>query len=330
MQYRKLGTTDIEVSTIAFGCWAIIGGFTWGDQDRRDSLAALRMAYDCGVTLFDTAEGYGEGASEELLAEALSDVRDKIVIATKVSPKHFQADSLREACERSLNNLGTDRIDLYQLHWPNWDIPVAETLGLLEQLKQEGKIRAYGLSNFGPLDLKEVTRSEFTVASNQLAYNLLFRAIEYDILPLCRKNNIGVLCYSPLMQGLLTGKFESPDDVPDDRARTRHYFSDRPHARHGGAGAETETFAGVRRIREIAEALGESMTRISLAWLLAQRGVTSVIAGARNAEQARTNILAANLSLDTETVEALAIATQDVKQALGRNADMWQGASRIR
>jgi len=330
MQYRKLGTTDIEVSAVAFGCWAIVGGFNWGDQDERDSLAALRAAHEAGITLFDTAEGYGDGYSEQLLGKALGAVRDEIVIASKVSPSHYAPDALRAACERSLRNLGTDRIDLYQLHWPNWEIPFAETLGLLEELKAAGKIRACGVSNFGPRDLADALATGRPIASNQLAYSLLFRAIEFEILPLCVREGLSVLCYSPMLQGLLTGKFARADEVPVDRARTRHFASSRRDARHTEPGAEAETFAAIAAIREIAEGLGEPMADVALAWLLAQEGVGAVLAGGRNAAQARANARAGDLVLPRDVLKRLAAVTDPLKARLGSNADMWQTDPRMR
>jgi myo-inositol catabolism protein IolS len=330
MQYRKLGRTSIDVSAVCFGCWGIVGGFNWGPQDEQDSMAALRTAYEQGVTFYDTAEGYGNGASEQLLARGLGHVRQHIVVATKVSPNHFVEQEMRAACERSLQNLGTDYVDLYQLHWPNHEIPVAETLGVLEKLKAEGKIRAYGVSNYGVQDLGEVVGTEHHVSSNQLAYSLLFRAIENEILPLCHENQVSVLTYSSLMQGLLSGKYASADDVQPDRARTRHYSSARPHARHGEPGAEAETFAAVADVRKIAAEINQPMADVALAWLIAQPGVTSVIAGARNAEQARGIAAAANLALSQDVVARLTQATEVLKQKLGPNPDMWQGQSRMR
>jgi len=330
MQYRFLGNTDIEVSAVAFGCWAIVGGFNWGEQDERDSLAALRAAHDEGVTFFDTAEMYGDGYSEQLVGKALGDVRDQIVIASKVSPANFAPDDLRTACERSLRNLGTDYLDLYQLHWPNRDIPVAETLGVMAELKAEGKIRSIGVSNFGPADLAEAVAAGVPLVTDQLAYSLLFRAIEFDILPVCEEHSIGVLCYSPMLQGLLTGKFATADNVPDDRARTRHFSTDRPDARHGEAGAEVEMFAAIAQVRRAAELVGAPMANVALAWLLAQEGVTAVLAGGRNADQARANVAAADVDLSPDILADLAAATDPLKQALGPNADMWQSESRIR
>ncbi len=330
MKYRKLARTEMKVSAVCFGCWGIIGGFNWGPQDERDSVDALHVAYDTGITFYDTAEGYGNGQSEQLLARGLGHVRDAIVIATKVSPNHFAPDELRAACERSLRNLNTDRIDLYQLHWPNHETPIDETLGALDALKAEGKIRAYGVSNFGVRDLGEAAAAGKAISSNQLAYSLLFRALEYEILPLCLEHDVSVLTYSSLMQGLLAGKYATADDVQPDRARTRHYSSARPFARHGEAGVEAETFAAVAAIRQIAGELGQPMADIGLAWLIAQPGVTSVIAGARDAAQARGIARAVDLTLSAETLARLSQVTDALKQKLGSNPDMWQGVSRMR
>jgi myo-inositol catabolism protein IolS len=330
MEYRKLAKTDIEVSTIAFGCWAIVGGFNWGEQDERDSHEALVAAYESGVNFFDTAEAYGNGKSEQMIAAALGSVREGIIIATKVSPQNFAPADLRAACERSLQNLQTDYIDLYQLHWPNHEIPVAETLGVMEELKTEGKIRAYGVSNFGPRDLAEVLIEDFAVSSDQVAYNLLFRAVEWDIQPACVGNDVSILPYSPLMQGLLTGKFQSADEVPVDRARTRHFRGDRPAAKHGESGHEEETFAAIARIAAIAREVDMEMADLSLGWLLAQPGVTSVLVGARNAEQARRNVQAAGVAVSPGIVQKLNAATDHLKTLLGPAADMWQNPPRIR
>lgn len=330
MRYRTLSHTDIRVSTICFGCWGIIGGFNWGPQDESDSLKALQTAFDSGINFYDTAEAYGDGQSEQLLSRALSRVRDQIVIATKVSPTHFQPAELRAACVRSLRNLNTDRIDLYQLHWPNHDIPVAETLQVLDSLKAEGKIRAYGVSNFGVQDLGEVNASSCRISSNQLSYNLLFRAIEFEVLPLCMRSDVSVLTYSSLMQGLLSGKYASADEVQPDRARTRHYARTRPFARHNGDGAEDETFKAIADIRRIAAELNIPMADMSLAWAIAQPGVISVIAGARNSEQSLSIARAATMELPHGVLARLDQATRLLKDKLGSNPDMWQTTSRMR
>lgn len=325
MKYRKLGESSLVVSNMAFGCWAIVGGFNWGPQDKKDSLNALNTAFDLGITLFDTAEGYGDGKSERMIAEALSSKRDQIVIASKVLPNHYAPAELVMACERSLKNLQTDRIDLYQLHWPNPEIPIAETLGIMERLKEQGKIREYGVSNFGVKNLEGCFEAGYQIVSDQLAYNLLFRAIEYRIKPFCIEHHIGVLCYSPLLQGLLTGKFASAADVPDDRARTRHFPGDRSQARHGEAGCETESFQTIAALRNISEEFGRPMAEISLAWLLNQPGVSSVLMSGRNASQVKQNLQAAELNLSPDVILKLNRATETLKQKLGENADLWQG-----
>ena len=163
-----------------------------------------------------------------------------------------------------------------------------------------------------------------------MAYSLVFRAIEFDILPCCVERNVSVLCYSPIAQGLLAGKWATADDVPQQRARTRHFGGRREGCRHGGPGCEEETFAAVAAVREIAEELGESMVDVSLAWLAAQRGVGSVLIGGRNAAQATANAAAGDLVLPDDILERLAAATAPLKKALGPNADPWEAESRIR
>ncbi len=331
MNFRELGQTGIQVSTISMGCWAIVGGLNWGHQDKQDSLAALKTAYDAGITFFDTAEMYGDGYSEQLIAEALSGVRDKIVIASKVSPQNFAPADLREACERSLNNLQTDYLDLYQLHWPNRSIPLDDSVSELIKLKEEGKIRSFGVSNFGREDLSNSLNANYEITSNQLAYSMLFRAIEYDIAPICVDHNISILCYSPLLHGLLTGKFRSINEIPEDRARTRHFNSFVwPQARHGEEGVEAEMMTVIEGLRKISIEQGHSMANIALAWLLNQKGVTSVIMGGRNADQVRRNAAAGETALSPDVLAALNELSRPLKEKMGANADMWQAESRIR
>jgi myo-inositol catabolism protein IolS len=156
------------------------------------------------------------------------------------------------------------------------------------------------------------------------------RAIEHDILPKCIEHDIGVLCYSPLQHGLLTGKFRTADDVPEGRARSRHFSCDRQLTRHGEPGCEQETFAAIDRLREISEGLGRTPSDVAMAWLLAQPGVSSVIVGIRSPEQAQANAATADLQLDEATLVALSEASEPVKQALGRNPDMWEGEEKSR
>jgi len=328
MKYRKLGRTDLEVSTVCMGCWSIIGDDTWGPQDEADSLAAIEAALDVGVTFFDTAEGYGRGQSEELLGRTLGGRRRDVIIASKVSARTYDAATVREHCERSLKRLGTDVIDLYQIHWPRKDMDMGDALAAMQALVDAGKVRAVGVSNFGRSFLTEAVAID-GVASNQLCYSLLWRAIEHEVQPICAANDVSIICYSPLSQGLLTGKFASADDVPEGRARTRLFSRDRPQSRHDEPGCEEAVFEAIDKVRTICDDLGESMGRVALAWLLAQDAVTAVIAGARNAEQARQNAEASELALTDDVVRALAAATEPVKKYVGINADMWQSETRM-
>ena len=329
MEYRQLGRTDIRVSRVAMGCWQIVGSKIWGKQDEADSTAAVNTALELGVNLFDTAQGYGSGESEAMLGRALGSRRDQAIIATKVSPSNLEPDKLVAACEASLERLGTDYIDLYQIHWPNWEVPLDDTLGAMKRLQEQGKIHLIGVSNFGPQDLSAALEHA-DIVSDQLAYSLLARMIEYEIQPLCVERGVSILPYSPLMQGLLTGKYRSPDEVPDGRARSRHFSDDRPQARHGQEGCEQETFQAIERVQQIAKGLGKPMGAVALAWCLHQPAVASVIAGARNADHVRDNVAAAEVELDQPTLEALDEATRPVKEKLGPSADMWAAEPRLR
>lgn len=329
MKYQKLGKAQINVSKVCMGCWALSGDKFWGPQRESDSIRTLHTAMDVGINFFDTAESYGDGYSEEILGKAFYGQREKIVIATKVSPEHLSRQKIIKACEASLRRLKTDYIDVYYIHFPNPEVPTSETLEALKKLQDEGKIQAISVSNFGRKDLQELpTRSRVEV--DQLPYNLLWRAIEYEILPFCVQSNIEITCYSPLSQGLLTGKFRSPDEVPVGRARTRHFSGKRPMARHGEEGAESETFATMKDIQHIAEEINIPMAKIALAWLLTQEGVISVIVGARKPEQVFENARAADLELPPDVIAKLTKATEKLKQKLGPNPDIWQSESRIR
>ena len=326
MEYRRLGRSELKVSIISMGCWAIGDNPFWGHQEEDDAVDAINAALDGGVNFFDTAELYG---SEELLGRALDGKRKEVIIATKVPPDRLKPKDLRLACEESLRRLKTDYIDVYYIHWPNWEIRLEDTISTMEALKREGKIRLIGCSNFGRRDLEDF--SELSgVEVNQLPYSLIWRAIEYEIQPFCVKNNIAMTCYSPLAQGLLTGKFRSADDVPEGRARTRHFSSTRPGVRHRESGAEKETFEAIERIRRICQDIDTPMSEIALAWLLSRPGVTSVIAGARNRKQMESNIKAVDMELSRDTIELLTSAAQGLKHRLGKNPDLWESDSRIR
>jgi myo-inositol catabolism protein IolS len=329
MKDQKLGKTDLSVSIVAMGCWALAGDATWGPQEEAASIATVHAALDAGVNFFDTAEGYGGGSSEAVLGRALVRRRHEAVIATKVSRSNQSPEEVLRACEHSLRRLRTDYIDLYQIHWPSRSVPLAETVGALERLREQGKVRAIGVCNFGVRDLSDLMAIGWA-ETNQLPYSLLWRAIEYEIRQKCMDEGIGILCYSSLAQGLLTGKFSSADKVPEGRARIRLFSGDRPEARHGEAGCETEVFAAIEQIRHVCAEIGQPMAQVAVAWLLHQPGVTSVIAGARRPDQIQETARAVELTLAAETIGDLDEATEDVKRCVGSNPDMWQSQSRFR
>jgi myo-inositol catabolism protein IolS len=324
MRYRKLGSSGLTVSLLSFGAWPIGDPTYWGAEAQADCEAAVRAAIDAGITLFDTAELYGGGHSEEVLGRALGRQREQVLIASKVLPAHCAPAELRRACEASLRRLGTDRIDLYQIHWPFRHVPFAAAQEAMQRLREEGKIRAIGVSNFGPKDLDVWMRAGGCV-SNQLGYNLVFRAIEYEIIPACLRHAVGILAYMPLLQGILTYRWQRAEDVPPPRRRTRHFSSERPGTGHGEPGCETLLFETLARLNEAAAELGQPLVNVALAWLIAQPGVSSVIIGARNAAQLRGNVSAADLVLGEETLRRLDEISRPLKDHLGPNADMWLG-----
>ncbi len=329
MDYQPLGHSNLRVSTFALGCWPFAGGSVWGAQDDNDSIATVHAALDAGINFFDTAEGYEAGQSERVLGRGLLGRRDEAIIATKVSAANLRHADVIAACEQSLRNLQTDVIDLYQIHWPNWEVPLEETVDALERLRQAGKIRHIGVSNFGVRDLSDMlTVSE--CVSNQIPLSLLWRVIERAIQPLCVANDVSIICYSPLAQGLLTGRYATADDVPDGLARIRLYAGTRPMARHGEPGCEEEVFAAVTEVRRIADGLGWSMAEVSLAWVRQQPGVASILIGARNPDELQWDLPALGRVLPADALAALDVATAAVKAALGDNPDPWVIPSRVR
>jgi len=328
MKYRRLGRSDLEVSTVCMGCWTLIGDATWGPQDEADSRAAVEAALEAGVNFFDTAELYGGGESEVVLGKALGRRRDKVIVASKVASGNLAPDDLKAACEASLRRLGRDYLDLYQVHWPSPDRPIEETLAALDDLRREGKVRVIGVSNFGASYLRELL-AVGRVESNQVCYSLLWRPVERDIQPICVAQDISILCYSPLCQGLLTGKFASADEVPEGRARTRLFSKDRPQSRHHEPGCEAAMFEALAVIRAICDEAGVAMNVASLAWLLAQPGVVSVVTGMRDAAQAAANARAGDVELAPEVVARLRDATEPIQRYAGANADLWQSDSRM-
>jgi myo-inositol catabolism protein IolS len=331
MKFNTRPETDLSVSQLCFGCWGVASDFHWGDRIEDESVQAMLAAVDAGVNFFDTAPVYGDGASETLLGRVLADnnLRAKTVIASKVRPDRMKPEDIQTGCEESLKRLQTDYLDLYQTHWSNREIPLADTWTAMLKLQEQGKVRHIGVSNMGGADMAAVSPLK-TPVTNQLPYNLLWRMIEATILPQCVQDDIGVLVYSPLMHGMLADKYQKAADVPDGRARSRHFRTERELARHGEPGCEAETFAALDGLRTIAAETNRSMADLALTWTIQQPGIISVIAGARNAEQLRENVRCLEHPLDQGIIDQMNSATEELKTALGPNPDMWDGGDNSR
>jgi aryl-alcohol dehydrogenase-like predicted oxidoreductase len=298
METTRLGITDLQVSPIAFGTWQL--GGDWGDFDEREAIAAIRHARELGINLFDTAQAYGFGASERLLGRALGDEldrhRDEVVIATKgglrMTPDGMTRDSsarwLRSGVEQSLRALGVDHIDLYQVHWPDPDVPFAETAGALQQLVDEGKIRHVGVSNYTVPQMASFARTR-PVETLQPAYHLFRRAIEDRVVPYVLEHDIGMLVYGPLAHGLLAGTMdEHTTFASGDWRRGSPLFQGETFRRNLETVRELERFA-----RERDNTIGQ----LAIAWTLANRAVDVAIVGARRATHIEESVAAADFEL---------------------------------
>jgi aryl-alcohol dehydrogenase-like predicted oxidoreductase len=307
----RLGMTDLEVSPIAFGTWQL--GGEWGSFDRDDAVAAIRQARDLGVNLFDTAHGYGFGASERVLGDALredlANRRDEVLLATKgglrMTDDGLVRDSssgwIRNGVDTSLEALGVEYIDLFQVHWPDPDVPFAETAGTLRELVGEGKIRHIGVSNFDAAQMAEFAETR-PVETLQPPYDLFRRSIEDEILPFCREQDIGVLVYGALAHGLLTGSMdENTTFAPDDWRSGAPFFKGDDFRRNIAVARELQRFAE--------DQLGVSVSRLAIAWTLANPAVEVTIVGARHPDHIEDSVAAADLELsegDLEEIDRIA------------------------
>ena len=317
METRSLGLSDVKITPILMGTWQA-GKRMWVGIEDQESIKAIRAAFEAGITTVDTAEVYGEGHSEQIVAKALSDVRNQVTYASKVFANHLKYDQVIEACDRSLKNLNTDRLDLYQIHWPSGafnseKVPIEETMSALNHLKEQGKIRAIGVSNFSRAQLEEAAQYG-RIDSLQPPYSLFWRQVESDAMPYCVEHNISILAYSSLAQGLLTGKF-GPDhqfESGDHRAKNK-LFQGENYQRAQKA---------LDQLRPIAERHDCTLAQLALAWLIAQPQANA-IAGARNSEQASANAKAADVNLSKDELIEIDQIGQQVTEHLDDNPVMW-------
>ena len=310
MQTRKLGNSDLNITRVGFGAWAIGGGgweFGWGNQEDNDSIAAIKRALELGVNWIDTAAVYGTGHSEEVVAEALKEwtgVRPYIFTkCSMVWDEHrkvrneYSVHSIRRECEASLRRLQVSVIDLYQMHWPPADngAGLEEAWQTMATLQKEGKVRWIGVSNFNVEQLKRAEKIA-PVTSLQPPYSLIRRQIEAEILPYCQDRGIGVISYSPMASGLLTGAMtrERAAALPANDFRSRGAEFREPRL--------SKNIELVERLRQVGQRLGRSPGEIAIAWVLRNPAITGVIVGARNAKQVEGVVGAADVTLSKQDI----------------------------
>ena len=321
MEYLKLRGTDMEISRLSLGAWAFSGAKVWGDFDEQTAIHTMHAALDQGVNLIDTAEKYGDGRSEEMVGKAIHDRRDKAIVATKIYKDYLHYDDVIAHCDASLKRMNTDYIDIYQIHWPSTEIPVEETFRALEDLKKAGKIRAIGVCNHGLTMLDKV--KDYPVMTNQMPYSLLWRIGEKEISPKMEETGIALWCYSPLAQGLLTGKFKTIDDVPMGRRETRFYSGKWQQGRHDDTGFEEIIFPFLDWLRGVCDETGYTMSTLAFAFLKS-RNVGSILQGARNEQQLSQNIQAFETPVSPDVVELITKESEKLKAQMGTNPDMWE------
>lgn len=322
MEYRKLGNSDLQVSAITFGAWAA-GGWMWGSTDRQEAVEAIKASYDVGVTSIDTAPIYGQGTSEEIVGEAIKGIpRDRVQILTKFGMrwdlnsakgdfamhtkdnsgkaldvyKYSSKESVIYECEQSLKRLGTDYIDLYQIHWPDSTTPISETFEAVSRLIEQGKVRYAGVCNYSSMQMAE---AELTVplVSNQVPFSMVNRGIEKETVPYCIEHHKSILAYSPLQRGLLTGKIYPGYTFQegDHRASLPHFQPD----------FIEKTNVLLDKIKPIAVDKNASLGQLVLQWTIKRAGITVALAGARNAQQAIQNAESIDIRLTLEELEAI-------------------------
>ena len=331
MKYVKLGKTDMNVSVLSLGCWAFAGDYFWGEQDDKDSKETVDAAIDLGINFLDTAAAYGMGKSEEVLGECLKGKRDKVILATKQAGPNLEPAKLIESVDKSLSNMKTDYIDLFYIHWPNMKVPFGDTMEGIARLKKDGKIRAAGISNFGlqQMDMLEKTGMLDLIEVHQLPYNLFWRAIEFGLQDKCIEKGLGLICYSSLAQGLLSGRYNSAADVPDHLKVTR-FYKDPEEKNHKGPGCEEEVFEALAELKALCKDANVLLPNACLAWLFKQKGVTAILSGPRKVTELMENYKSMETEISDEFAAKMTAISEKVKAKIGSNTDMWMHGDRAR
>lgn len=322
MEKRVLGGSDMRFTRVGLGTWAIGGGdnpYGWGPQDDMDSAATIRRAIDLGINWIDSAAGYGHGHAEEVIGEAIQGRRESVHIATKCGILwkedgsdiygHLKEDSIKGEVEGALRRLRVEVIDLYQIHWPLPDEDIEEGWSAIADLIQAGKVRYGGVSNFTVEQLKRI-QPIYPVTSVQPPYSMLERDVEEELLPYCAEQEIGVIVYSPMQAGLLTGKFtkERADNLPDDDWRKGDAHFQEPEL--------SVNLELVDRLKPIAERSGHSVAQLAVAWTLRRPEVTAAIVGARRPEQIEETVAAGEWVLSEEDISEIEALLREREEKL--------------
>ncbi|MDN5311345.1 MAG: hypothetical protein PWQ68_318 [Thermoanaerobacteraceae bacterium] len=317
MLKRRIGTTELEASVIGYGCWVISGSDFWTGTGDESSIKAVQTAYDMGINFFDVAPVYGFGHAEELLGKALKGKRGKVIIASKCGlvwddqkriTNLLSKRSILKEIDDSLRRLGTDYIDIYQMHWPDYNTPIEETMDALNQIKKEGKIRYIGASNF-PVKLLNEARKYGEIVSHQCLYNMIDRNADFyhniplyyrteeEIIPDCKENKTAFIPYSPLCQGLLTGTFKPGENFDEKDVRNAN-----PELKGEKLARNLQI---VEELKKVAERIGKPLSQIALNWLIKNETVTTIIAGATKTAHIKDNVESAAWELDDETYKEI-------------------------
>ncbi len=293
---------DKEHGAVGLGCWAF-GGRQWGGQDDADSLSAMQAALRCGMNHFDTAAAYGNGRSESVVGQFIQDKRDQIFLATKGNSYDASGDTIRKSIDESLERLGVDAIDLYYIHWPSKGKDLRPVMEALEEGRSAGKIRAIGVSNYSVEQMQQVSEVG-RIDAHQLCYSLLWRFGERDVIPYCAENNIAVVSYSSIAQGILTGKFARDVEFPDtDQRKNMILFAPEawPHV-----------YEAVEQFKALAARADRPLTHLAIRWVAARKDITSVLVGARNAKQAEQIAAAMQGEIAPEILDEMTAISDEV------------------
>jgi len=309
MEMRPLGRTGVQVSAIALGAWQF-GRDAWEGIDDNESIRTIHAALDAGINLIDTALGYGKGYSEQIVGKAVKGRRDEVLIASKCGA---HPEQIKKTVDEALHRLQTEVIDIYQVHYPSPRIPIAETIGAMKEIQEAGKIRWIGVSNFSLEQMQQAVGTA-RIETCQPPFNVFWRQIDNDVLPFCVEQEIAVLPYSPLAQGLLAGRFRTRADIPNDIRAKNKLMAE---------GVFEKCLEVVKLMEEIAQRHGKTVAQVAINWTANFPGITAPIVGARRPAQVLENVGGVGWRLSEEEMELISERGLEVSKLLDYSTNMW-------